>query len=179
MPTDRALAALVIAAGLVAATGPARADDAPPAPGPPDCAWSHARFTVALPAEVTVVGLTYGVRPEVLYRYGDRGAVSRLRLAVGVLDGPDQRFIPLSLGYRAVFRQARRIQPAVGGGVELQHRLVSDFPAVRQYGVYVEGGVGVALGHRLALGVMVALDVMLYGGPGAGLGPRVFASWQL
>ena len=31
----------------------------------------------------------------------------------------------------------------------------------------------------LSFGLMVAIDVMLYGGPGAGLGPRVFASWRL
>jgi hypothetical protein len=175
MRTDRPVAVL-IAAWLVVATGTARADDAPRTS---DCAWSHVRFTVVLPAEVTVVGLTYGVRPEVLYRYGDRDAVSRLRLAVGLLDGPDQLFIPLSVGYRAVFRQARRVQPEVGGGVELQHRLVPDFHAVRQYGVYVEGGVGVAVNDRLSLGLMVAIDVMLFGGPGVGLGPRVFASYQL
>ncbi|MCX5743501.1 MAG: hypothetical protein NT062_13490 [Proteobacteria bacterium] len=179
MRTDRTLAALVVVLTCVAIS-PARAEDAPPpAPTASDGAWSHTRFTVALPAEVTVVGLTYGVRPEVLYRFGDRGAVSRLRLAVGFLDGPDQLFIPLSLGYRAVLRQAHRIRPEVGAGVELQHRLVSDFPAVRQYGVYVEGGVGVAVDDRLSLGLVVAIDVMLYGGPGLGLGPRVFASWQL
>lgn len=147
---------------------------------PPDaCATAPARFTIALPAEVTVVGLTYGVRPEVLYRPGGPASASRLRLAVGVLDGPDQLFVPLSLGYRAVFRGRQRVQPAVGAGVELQHRLVSDYPAVRQYGAYVEGGVGFAATPRLALGLMVAIDVMLYGGPGAGLGPRVFASWRL
>ncbi len=158
---------------LVLATAAARAD------APDRCATAPARFTLALPAEITVVGLTYGARPEVLYRPGAPASASRLRLAVGVLDGPDQLFIPLSLGYRAVFRGRHRVQPAVGAGVELQHRLVSDYPAVRQYGVYVEGGVGVAATPRLAFGVMVAIDVMLYGGPGAGLGPRVFASWRL
>jgi len=45
--------------------------------------------------------------------------------------------------------------------------------------VYVEVGVGIAATPRLAFGLMVAIDVMLYGGPGAGLGPRVFASWRL
>ncbi|MBK7078282.1 MAG: hypothetical protein IPH44_39065 [Myxococcales bacterium] len=157
---------------LLAATA-ARAD-------PPDeCATAPARFTIAVPAEVTVVGLTYGLRPEVAYRPGALGSASRLRLAVGVLDGPDQLFVPLSLGYRAMFRGRQRVQPAVGAGVELQHRLVSDYPAVRQYGVYVEVGVGIAATPRLAFGLMVAIDVMLYGGPGAGLGPRVFASWRL
>lgn len=181
MRTKGAAVALMVASlvALVAPIDTVRADDAPSAISPSEHTWSRKRFTLVLPAEVTVVGLTYGVRPEVLYRYGAAGTRSRLRLAVGVLDGPDQLFIPLSLGYRAVFRHGRRFQPAVGGGLELQHRLVSDYPAVRQYGVYVEGGFGVALGPRVSLGLMVAIDVMLYGGPGAGLGPRVFASWQL
>jgi len=134
-----ALALAVLAVGA----GSAEADDAVgPASSRPTVAWSPARFTLGLPVEVTLVGLTYGVRPEVLYRFGGVGTVSRLRLAVGVLDGPDQLFVPLSLGYRAVFRQAHRVRPEVGAGLELQHRLVSDFDAVRQYGVYVEGGLG-------------------------------------
>jgi hypothetical protein len=163
----RTIAMTLLASVLVATT--ARADE-------PECATAPARFTLVLPAEVTIVGLTYGIRPELLYRPGAPDAASRLRIAVGLLDGPDQLFVPLSVGYRAVYRGRQRVQPAVGVGLELQHRLVSDYPAVRQYGLYVEGGVGFAATPQLAFG---AIDLMLYGGPGVGLGSRVFASWQL
>lgn len=136
------------------------------------------RLELQVPVEVTLVGLTWGVRPELLVRPGEVGTVSRLRVAVGVFIGRDQVFLPLSLGYRAVFRQGRIVQPAVGAGLELQHRLVSDLAPVRQFGVYVEGGVGFAVSPRLSLGLMVALDLMLVGGPGIGLGPRLFAGWR-
>jgi hypothetical protein len=137
------------------------------------------RFTIGVPAEVTLVGLTAGVRPEVLYRFGDADARSRVRFAVGFLDGPEQFFMPFSLGYRAICRTRASVQPQFGAGFEVQNRIVSDYPTVRQYGFYVEGGVGYAATSQLSFGAMVALDVMLYGGPGAGLGPRVYASWRL
>jgi len=159
----------VIAIVLLVSLGQARGDP-----------WSaRERFTLSLPGEVTLVGLTAGIRPEVLYRFGDLAARSRVRVAIGLLDGPEQFFIPISVGYRAIFRLLRTVQPQIGAGLELQHRLVSDFRAVRQFGFYVEGGVGFAIDARLAVGAMVALDVMMYGGPGAGLGPRVFVSWRL
>lgn len=158
----------VIAIVLLVSLGQARAEP-----------WSdRTRLTISLPAEVTLVGLTAGVRPELLYRFCDPSARSRVRFAIGLLDGPEQFFMPISLGYRAIFRQSGTVQPQLGAGLELQHRFVSDFHAVRQFGFYVEGGVGFAFDARLAVGAMVALDVMMYGGPGAGLGPRVFVSWR-
>lgn len=137
------------------------------------------RLTLSLPGEVTLVGLTAGVRPEVLYRFGDLPARSRVRVAIGLLDGPEQFFMPISVGYRVIFRVPRTVQPQLGAGLELQHRFVSDYHAVRQFGFYVEGGCGFAIDARLAVGAIVALDVMMYGGPGAGLGPRLFVSWRL
>ncbi len=80
------------------------------------------RFTIGLPAEVTLVGLTLGIRPEVLYRFGCAGARSRLRVAIGLLDGPDQFFVPVSVGYRAIFRQRSTVNPMVGAGGEMQNR---------------------------------------------------------
>lgn len=142
-------------------------------------AWAkESRFELAVPLEVTLVGLTFGVRPELLFRPGEAGTVSRLRLAFGVLGGPDHLFLPLSLGYRAQFRQAHVVQPAVGLGIELQHRVVSDLPAVSQFGVYLEGGVGFAVSPRVSLSAMFGMDLMLFGGPGIGFRPRVAAGWR-
>jgi hypothetical protein len=137
------------------------------------------RVELAVPAEVTLVGLTYGVRPEVLIRPGARGTVSRVRVALGVLVGKEQLFLPLSLGYRAVFRQGQVVQPEVGLGLELQHRLVEDLAPVRQLGVYLEGGVGFLVGDWLRLSLAVSMDLMLVGGPGVGLGPRLALGWVL
>ena len=143
-------------------------------------AWAEtpaSHFEVNVPLEVTLVGLTFGVRPEVLYRPASEGTVSKLRLAFGVLGGPEQLFLPLSLGYRAHFRQADIVQPLVGAGIELQHRWVSDLPVVRQFGGYFEFGVAFAVTAHLRVQVLFGLDLMLLGGPGVGFGPRAGVGW--
>jgi hypothetical protein len=167
------LAALTALAALVALVGPSAADDGA------ERGELAQRFTLGLPAEVTLVGLTYGARPEVLYRFGERGSRSRIRLAVGLLDGPEQLFVPISLGYRAIFRQDGVVRPSVGAGVEMQQRFVPDYMTVRQYGVYVEGGLEIAFAPKWSVGTIVALDVMVAGGKGAGLGPRLFVTREL
>lgn len=160
MRTERLVAVALVASSLAAAQGPTT------------------RFEVGVPLEVTLVGLTFGVRPELLFRLGDETSVSRARLAVGVLAGKDQLFVPVSLGYRAQFRQGARVQPLVGAGVELQHRWVPDLPLVQQFGFYGEGGVVFAVTPRLDLGVVLGFDVMIWGGPGIGLGPRLGVGWR-
>jgi len=139
----------------------------------PEAVFARSRFEVGLPVEVTLVGLTAGVRPELLFRFGAEGTRSRLRLAAGVLAGPEQLLVPVAVGYRAVYRQGALVQPLLGVGAETQWRLVTDAPAVWALGGYLEGGVGVRLAARVSLSGMLAIDVMLLGTPGAGLTPRL------
>ena len=141
--------------------------------------FNASRFELGLPAEVTLVGLTYGVRPEVLYRFGELGSVSRLRLAVGFFNGPEQFFLPVSLGYRAVFRQPRVVHPIVGVGLEYQGRFTSGFHPIHAGGAYVEGGVSFQVAYRWTVGVLAQVDVMFIETPGFGLGPRAFIAWRL
>lgn len=173
MRTSALLLSVALVARAALADGPALAAAAPQEAATPS--WLEA----GLHGEVTVVGLTYGVRGELLFRLGPPGVASRLRLSLGVLGGPDQVFMPVSLGYRAVYRQHATVRPLFGVGLEVQHRLVSDADLVRQYGVYLEGGVAFALTPRLSLGALLGLDVMVFGGPGVGLGPRAFLTWRL
>lgn len=142
-------------------------------PAPPT--W----LELGLHGEVTIVGLTYGARPELLFRLGPEGTASRLRLSFGVLGGPDQLFIPVSLGWRAVYRQHAVVRPLFGTGLELQNRLAAGHDIVRQYGLYLEGGVAFALDRgRFTVGALLGLDIMFFGGPGVGIGPRVFVTWR-
>jgi hypothetical protein len=165
----RAFAALVVlTATLADATAPEVAASSPPTP----------RFELGVPVEVTLVGLTAGVRPELLVRVGGPSARSRLRAAVGVLIGPEQLFLPFSIGYRSVFRQGLTVQPHVGVGLEVQLRVVTDFPPVRSAGLYLEGGVGFAFAQRWSAGVSLSVDVMVLGSPGFGFGPRAFLAWR-
>jgi hypothetical protein len=140
-------------------------------------AQAPSRLEWGIGPEVTLIGLTWGARPELLVRLGEPGSVSRLRFAVGVFAGRDQVFVPVSLGYRAVFRQHATLQPMVGLGLEQQNRSVPDLPVVRQLGGYLEGGLGVVLAPGVSLGLAVSLDVMVLGGPGVGLGPRLVLGW--
>jgi hypothetical protein len=92
--------------------------------------------------------------------------------------GPEHTFVPVSLGYRAIFRQGATVQPILGLGVELQHRFVPDYPVVRAGSVYVEFGVGFALTERWSVGAMLAMDVSVLGGMGAGVDPRVHVGYR-
>ena len=151
----------------------------PPTPTAPVADKLIDRFAISLPVEVTLVGLTIGIRPDVLFRFGCPGSRSRIRFAVGLLTGRDQLFLPISLGYRAVFRNAELVQPSVGIGLEQQRRFVSDFATVVQSGFYVEANVGFALSPKFKIGFGTSLDLMLVGGPGAGLGLNMFTSVRL
>lgn len=172
MRTERALLLAIVASAAVAVAQVPEARGA--APVPSGAPW----LELGLHGEVTIVGLTYGVRPELLFRLGPEGSASRLRLSFGILGGPDQLFVPVSLGYRAMYRQHATVQPLFGVGLELQNRLVSDADPVRQFGLYLEGGVGFAFLERFSVGAVLGLDVMFFGGPGVGLGPRVFLTWR-
>lgn len=172
MRTERALlVALLVSASLAPAQVP-QAEGAVTAPE--RSSW----LALGLHGEVTIVGLTYGVRPELLFRLGPPDTASRLHLSFGILGGPDQLFIPVSVGYRAMYRQHATVQPLFGVGLEVQNRLVSDAPPVRGYGVYLEGGVGFAFLRQFSAGALLGIDVMLLGAPGVGLGPRVFLTWR-
>ena len=136
------------------------------------------RFELNVPAEVTLVGLTYGTRPELLVRFGGPSSVSRLRVAAGIFGGAEQIFVPFSLGYRAVFRPEKRVQPLLGVGLEVQLRGVSDYRLVRQFGAYLETGLGIMLDRHWSIGAMFTFDLMIFGGPGFGFGPRVHAGYR-
>jgi hypothetical protein len=163
MRTER----LLVVAALACAAGPARADDAP------------GRWTVQLDAEASVIGESYGPRAELLWRVGGAYAVSHVRIAAGYLVGPELSLAPISLGYRAVFRGARRIQPWVGAGWENHHFVLDATPDVHRWLVlYVEGGCGVEVRPRLTLGVATSLDLALLRDIGPGLQLRAYAAWR-
>jgi hypothetical protein len=145
-----------------------------------EAALAASRFTVALPAEVDVIGFVYGVRPELLYRPWGESSRSRLRLAIGALTGPEYFFQPISFGYRAVFRGDRTVQPLVGLGLELQRIIVHDAPVMRRWPVgYVELGSGFALTERFQVGALASAELKLLGEPGPGLSLRAFAAMRL
>jgi hypothetical protein len=135
------------------------------------------RLEYNLAPELTLVGLAYGARAEVLLRLGEEGSASRLRLAPGLLVGPEFVYTPLALGYRALFNSRGLVRPLVGAGLEYQQRTVDDAPPARQLALYLEGGLAVGLGRHLSVGLVGGLDATFLGGPGAGLSVRLQLGW--
>ncbi len=163
-----AVAILLLSTTALAEEG----SDLPPAPvaRPPD-----RPFTALLDFEVSIIGLSFGPRAELLYRLGPPGSVSHLRTTVGVLVGPEFVFVPMGLGYRAVFRQDKTIQPLVGIGYEA-HFFFTKGPIFAQWAtVYLEGGSGFAITDRVSVGAAVSVDWSFAGEGGPGLQTRLFS----
>lgn len=166
MRTSPVAVACLLALGWMAPV--ARAQEAS-APG---------RFELFLSPEVTLVGPSAGLRPELLVRLGDSGP-HRLRLAPGLLQGFEFTYIPVALGYRASYRDGQVVRPLLGAGLEYQYRFVSDAEPAKQLAVYVEAGVAFAVSSRMSVGLATSADVTFRGGPGAGLNVRALVGWAL
>jgi len=163
-----ALAVLVFCTTTLAAEAPG--------PLPPPAAHSPDRpFTALLDFEVSIIGLSFGPRVELLRRLGPPGSVSHLRTTVGVLIGPEFVFVPTGLGYRAVFRQDKTIQPFVGLGYEAHFFLTKGPIFVQWAAAYLEGGSGFAITDRISVGAAVSLDWSFAGEGGPGLQTRLFS----
>ncbi len=134
-------------------------------------------LAVAAGPEVTLVGLAFGGRGELLVRPAD--TVHQLRIAPGFLVGPEFNYVPVALGYRAVFRQESIVRPLVGAGVESQLRWVDDAPVAWQLALYAEGGVMFRLTESLSLGALAGLDSTFVGGGGFGASVRGLLAWEL
>lgn len=140
---------------------------------------SERRWELMLSPEVTAVGLSFGLRPELVYRPFERGTASRLTASLGLLWGPEFLYVPVSVGYRAVYRSEKTVRPVLGVGLELQQRIVGDAPWAEQLGLYLEGGVLVGLNERASVGLLLRPDVMFVGLAGAGLSARLALGWAL
>ncbi len=160
---------------LVCLAGPAFGAKEPLPPAPP----ADRRFTALLGLEASVVGFSLGPRAELLYRLGAPGSVSHLRTTTGALIGPEFVFVPVGVGYRAVFRQDKTVQPLVGLGYEAHCFFTHEGPVFAQWAtVYLEGGVGFALDDRFSLGGAVSADWSFANEPGPGLQGRLFGGMR-
>lgn len=137
------------------------------------------RLTIAAGPEATLVGLAFGARGELLVRPGPTDSAHHLRIAPGLLVGPEFNYVPVALGYRAIFRKDHVVRPLVGGGFESQVRWVDDAPAAWQLAMYGEGGLVFRLTDSLSLGAAAGLDWTFLGGAGPGLSLRGLLVWSL
>ncbi len=131
------------------------------------------RLEVGGGAELTLVGLAGGLRAEALFRPGAAHTRSRIRLAPGLLFGPEFSYVPVAVGYRAVFRGDAWLRPEAGAGFEFQQRWVSDAAPVRQLAFYVEAGLQAAVGQGWSAGLQTSVDWAFLGPAGPGLVVRL------
>jgi hypothetical protein len=189
MPTERLLLSLAGALGVltscvvVSERADAAESDAPAATddgAAEDDAGAEVRSprTVTLGLEASLVGLSFGPRAEFLWRMGEPGTVSHLRVHLGVLDGPEFVFVPMGVGYRAVFREDLTVQPFVGLGYEA-HFFLTDGPVYSQLAsVNFEGGCGFAINELFSAGLGTSLDWTVVGERGPGLQLRMFGGYR-
>ena len=113
------------------------------------------RFSVGLPAEVDLVGLAFGVRPEVTWQPIGPESALQLRVATGLMLGPELVFVPLSATVRGRFFPRGRVHPILGAGAELQTFYASDHPVVARASTVFELGVEVTVSGPWSVGLVV------------------------
>lgn len=113
------------------------------------------RFSVGLPAEVDLVGLAFGVRPELLWRPVKADGATHLRVATGVMVGPELVFVPLSLTVRGRWFPKGNVHPMLGTGAELQTFYSSGHPAVARMSWVGELGMDVDVAEQWSVGLVL------------------------
>ena len=113
------------------------------------------RLSVGLPAEVNLVGLAFGVRPEVIWRPVGPESALNVRVATGVMVGPELTFIPVSATVRGRFFPRATVHPILGFGAELQTLYASDHPVVARTAYVVEVGLDVNVQGPWSVGLIL------------------------
>lgn len=113
------------------------------------------RFSVGVPAEVDLVGLAFGVRPELTWRPIGKDSALHLRVATGVMAGPELVFVPVSFTVRGRWFPKGRVHPILGAGAELQTFYTSDHPVVARAAYVFEAGVDVTVSGPWSVGLVL------------------------
>ena len=123
-----------------------------------DSLFNRLRF--ALPAEVSVIGLTVGVRPEFLFQPFQSARWFELRAAAGVLPGPEYLSTPLSVGIRGRYLDFP-VHPLLGIALTQDIYWISDAAPI------LRGIVETDVGLSIDVTPQWAIDAVAYGGWGA------------
>ncbi|MCK6522867.1 hypothetical protein L6R49_15670, partial [Myxococcota bacterium] len=107
-----------------------------------------AHFSVGVPLEVDAVGFAVGVRPELLWRPIKPDGALHLRVATGLMVGPELAFVPVSLTVRGRWLTDRDVHPILGFGTELQTFYSTGHPVVARRAWVTELGVDVDVADR-------------------------------
>lgn len=130
------------------------------------------RFSLGLPAEVDLVGLAFGVHPELLFRPVQPDGAFHLRFAPGLMIGPELAFVPIGFGIREVALPRKRVRPFAGAGVQVQNFVPYGHPVVTRLDMTLELGVDAQVADDWRVGLQLSPEVGLAGGFGFGMAVR-------
>ncbi|TNE85256.1 MAG: hypothetical protein EP330_26375 [Deltaproteobacteria bacterium] len=141
----------------------------------PAAALETDRFSLGLPAEVDLVGLAFGVHPELLFRPIQPDGALHLRFAPGLMVGPELAFVPIALGVREVMFPRKRVRPFLGTGLQLQNFVPYGHPVLTRLDMALELGVDVRVADQWGVGLQLSPEIGLVGGFGFGMAVRLGA----
>ncbi len=117
------------------------------------------RFSVGLPAEMDLVGLAFGLHPELLWRPFDADGAFHVRAATGLMVGSELALLPVSLGVREVFFPTRKVRPGLGMGVQLQTFFPNHHPPVSRLDMTMEATLDVAVAEGWRVGLQLSPEI--------------------
>lgn len=136
-----------------------------------------APLTLGVPLEVDVVGLAYGIHPEVVwYPFPTSGA--GFRAAFGLLPGPEYFYWPVEVGYRHEWFRRGDLRPHVGAGFQQQSFLVDGDEIFSRPMVYGEFGARLRVWTDGWVGLQLSPEAGFWTRPGFSLASRVTLQWD-
>ena len=130
-------------------------------------------FSLGLPAEADVVGLAFGVHPELLWRPFDPAGRFHVRAATGAMVGPELALVPVSLGFRQMLRPEKTFRLGFGAGLQFQAFLPYGHAMVPRLDQYYEFYFDVATSDSLRVTAALSPEFGWVGGFGLGMAARL------
>lgn len=131
------------------------------------------RLSVGLPLEMDLVGLAFGLHPELLWTPFDANGAFHLRAATGLMWGPELGLLPVSLGVREVFFPTRMVRPGLGAGVQLQSFFPNGHPPVSRLDMTMELTLDARVAEGWRVGMQLSPEFGMVGGFGLGMAARL------
>jgi hypothetical protein len=131
------------------------------------------RWSLGVPVEVDVVGLAVGVHPEILFRPANPDGALHLRLATGLMAGPELALVPFSFGVRGVAAPRRIVRPFAGHGLQVQVFVPYGAPALPRLDLYMEVGLDVRVVDSWRVGLQISPEIGISPGFGLGMATRL------
>lgn len=130
------------------------------------------RLRFGMPLEASVIGLTVGARPEILFPLLDDGPWLELRVAAGMLPGPEYLATPVSVGLRGRYLDMP-VHPLLGLAFTQEILWISDASPVLRGVVEADIGLSVDVHPQWAVDALVYSGWAAMGEPGPVAGMRL------